>query len=186
AGVNILVFLLIGVLAARLLPGDPPRFYMELPPLRLPRIENIFVKTYTRIVWYLKEVIPLFILASVLIWLGRLTGLFDLATKALEQPVHWLGLPPESAKIFIFGFFRRDYGAAGLYDLKKQSVLTGVQLTVAAVTLTLFLPCIAQFVINVKERGIKYGIGISAFILVFSFGVGAALNAVLRAVGAVL
>ncbi len=181
AGVNVLVFLLVGFLAARLLPGDPPRFYMELPPLRLPRIENIFVKTYTRIVWYLKEVIPLFILASVLIWLGRLTGLFELATKALAQPVHWLGLPPESAKIFIFGFFRRDYGAAGLYDMKKLGLLTGVQLTVAAVTLTLFLPCIAQFVINVKERGIKWGIGISAFILVFSFAIGAGLNALLHA-----
>ena len=186
AGVLVLVFLLVGFLAARLLPGDPPRFYMELPPLRLPRIENIFVKTYTRIVWYLKEVIPLFILASVLIWLGRLTGLFDLATKALEQPVRWLGLPPESAKIFIFGFFRRDYGAAGLYDLQKQGVMTGVQLTVAAVTLTLFLPCIAQFVINVKERGIRYGIGISAFILVFSFAIGVGLNALLHALRIVL
>ena len=186
AGVLVLVFLLIGFLCARLLPGDPPRFYMELPPLRLPRIENIFVKTYTRIVWYFKEVIPLFILASVLIWLGRLTGLFEMATKALQQPVHWLGLPPESAKIFIFGFFRRDYGAAGLYDLQKQGVLTGVQLTVAAVTLTLFLPCIAQFVINVKERGIKWGVGISAFILVFSFAIGVGLNALLHALRIVL
>jgi len=186
AGMNVLVFLLVGFLAARVLPGDPPRFYMELPPLRLPRIENIFVKTYTRIVWYLKEVIPLFILASVLIWLGRLTGLFDLATKAMTYPVHWLGLPPEAAKIFIFGFFRRDYGAAGLYDMQKQGVLTGVQLTVAAVTLTLFLPCIAQFVINVKERGMRWGIGISAFILVFSFAIGVGLNALLHALGVVL
>ena len=55
-----------------------------------------------------------------------------------------------------------------------------MQLTVAAVTLTLFLPCIAQFVINVKERGIRYGIGISSFILVFSFGVGVGLNALLH------
>jgi ferrous iron transport protein B len=65
-------------------------------------------------------------------------------------------------------------------------VLTGVQLTVAAVTLTLFLPCIAQFVINVKERGIKWGVGISAFILVFSFAVGVGLNALLHALGIVL
>jgi ferrous iron transport protein B len=180
AGVLVLVFLLVGFLAARLLPGEPPRFYMELPPLRLPRLENIFVKTYTRIVWYLKEVIPLFLLASVLIWLGKLTGLFALATKLLAYPVGWIGLPPKGAEIFLYGFFRRDYGAAGLYDLQKAGALSGVQLTVAAVTLTLFLPCIAQFLMNVKERGIRYGIGISTFILVFSFGVGVGLNALLH------
>jgi ferrous iron transport protein B len=181
AGVLVLVFMLVGFLAARLMPGEAPRFYMELPPLRLPRLENILVKTYTRIVWYLKEVIPLFLLASVLIWLGKLTGLFALATKALAYPVGWIGLPPSGAEIFLYGFFRRDYGAAGLYDLQKTGALSGVQLTVAAVTLTLFLPCIAQFLMNVKERGIRYGIGISAFILVFSFGVGIGLNALLHA-----
>jgi ferrous iron transport protein B len=183
AGVLILVFLLVGFLMARLLPGEPPRFYMELPPLRLPRLENIFVKTYTRIVWYLKEVIPLFLLASVMIWLGRLTGIFDLVVKALAYPAVWIGLPPKGGEIFLYGFFRRDYGAAGLYDLQQAGALSGVQVTVAAVTLTLFLPCIAQFLINMKERGIKYGIGISAFILVFSFSVGFGLNALLHALG---
>jgi len=51
-----------------------------------------------------------------------------------------LGLPRETAVAFIFGFFRRDYGAAGLYDLQIKGLLDARQLTVAAVTLTLFIP----------------------------------------------
>jgi ferrous iron transport protein B len=183
AGTVAAVFLLVGFLAARLVPGEAPHFYMELPPLRLPSARNVFLKTYTRVVWYLKEVIPLFLLASVLIWLGQLAGAFDAATGWLEWPVRWLGLPESTAKVFLFGFFRRDYGAAGLYDINRAGGLSGVQLTVAAVTLTLFLPCIAQFLMNVKERGWKIGLAISLFILVFSFTIGFFLNLLLCAAG---
>lgn len=87
ASVVISVFLLTGFLAAQILPGERPSFYMELPPLRWPRLGNILVKTYTRMEWYFREVFPLFIAASVLIWLGQLTGLFELALTALRPLV---------------------------------------------------------------------------------------------------
>ena len=34
-----------------------------------------------------------------------------------------IGLPKETAVAFIFGFFRRDYGAAGLYDLQTKGLM---------------------------------------------------------------
>ena len=85
-----------------------------------------------------------------------------------------MGLPPETAKVFLFGFFRRDYGAAGLYD--QAHALTGVQLLVGAVALTLFMPCIAQFLITVKERGWKMGAAIAGLTLVISFSVSVVLS----------
>ena len=173
-------FLLVGFLAARLMPGAAPHFFMELPPLRLPKVSNVVTKTYTRVVWYLKEVLPLFLLASVLIWVGQLTGLFDLALRALAHPMAWIGLPPEAGRVFLFGFFRRDYGAAGLYDLSNSGAFDGIQLTVATVALTLFLPCIAQFLMNVKERGVKVGLVISLFTLAFAFVAALAIGAALR------
>lgn len=182
-GVIVLVFLFIGWLWAKILPGERPSFYMEVPPLRLPKLSNIFVKTYVRVKWYFKEILPLFLIASVLIWIGQLTGLFGLLVKLLEKPVILIGLPPEAAKMFLFGFFRRDYGAAGLYDLNRHGLLSGVQLVVACVALTLFLPCIAQFLMNVKERGWKIGLGISTFVLFFSFGVAYILNLTLIKLG---
>ena len=183
AGVVAGVFLFIGFLTAQIMPGEKPSFYMEVPPLRVPKLSNVIVKTYTRVQWYLKEVLPLFILASVLIWLGQVTGLFDICIKLLKTPVNLIGLPDDAANVFLLGFFRRDYGAAGLYDLNKTGILSGVQLVVSCVALTLFLPCVAQLLMNVKERGIKTGIGISVFVLFFSFTVAFLLNMVLVGLG---
>lgn len=183
AGVVSAVFLLVGFLSARLMPGQAPSFYMEIPPLRLPSLRNVLAKTYARIEWYLLEVLPLFAWASVVIWLGQLTHLFQLAVSLLEPLVRFIGLPPPAAVAFLFGFFRRDYGAAGLYDLDSTGALTGVQLVVAMVTMTLFLPCIAQFLMMYKERGWKAALAIGAFIFPFAFGVGYVLNAALTALG---
>lgn len=181
-----IVFLLIGYLSSKILPGEKPLFYMEVPPLRLPLFSNIIIKTYVRVKWYFKEVLPLFLLASIFIWMGQLTHLFDLLISLLHKPVALIGLPPEAAKIFLFGFFRRDYGAAGLYDLNKQGLLSERQLVVSCIALTLFLPCIAQFLMNVKERGWETGLGISAFILFFSFTMAYIVNIILIKFGVLL
>jgi ferrous iron transport protein B len=186
AGFVILVFLLVGYLAAKILPGERPAFYMELPPLRLPRIVNILEKTLSRMQWYFLEIIPFFILASVLIWAGKITGIFDAFIQVSAPLMAALGLPPQAAEVFLFGFFRRDYGAAGLYDLQKFGALSGVQIVVAAVTLTLFVPCIAQFAIMIKERGWKTALAIAGFIFPFAFLCGIVLNFILTLLGATL
>ena len=98
----------------------------------------------------------------------------------MEPPLAAMGLPPEAATAFLFGFFRRDYGAAGLYDLNQSGALTNNQLLIAVVVLTLFLPCITQFLITIKERGLKIGLALSVFILVFAFTVGVMLNVILN------
>ncbi|UCE72634.1 MAG: ferrous iron transporter B [Nitrospiraceae bacterium] len=183
AGVVAAIFLLIGFLSARIMPGERPSFYMEVPPLRMPKFSNVLTKTYVRVKWYFKEIMPLFVIASFFIWLGQLTKLFDIFINILKKPVELIGLPVEAAQVFLFGFFRRDYGAAGLYDISKEGYLNDVQLVVACVALTLFLPCIAQFLMNVKERGWKIGIGISAFILILSFGIAYVVNLLLSSFG---
>ncbi|MTI85874.1 MAG: ferrous iron transporter B [Firmicutes bacterium] len=184
-GFIILVFLLVGYLTAKLMPGENPMFYMEVPPLRMPSILNVFSKTYTRMQWYLFEILPIFILASVLIWAGKLTGLFDIVIKALEPVLKLIGLPPDAAVAFLFGFFRRDYGAAGLYDLQQGGLLTTTQLVVAAATLTLFVPCIAQFSVMIKERGLKTALAVAGFIFPFAFLAGYVLYRVLMLMGGI-
>jgi ferrous iron transport protein B len=183
AGVLMATFLLVGLITARLMPGRSASFHMELPPLRLPRPGNVLTKTYTRMHWYFVEVLPLFLFASVLLWIGDLTGALQGAIRGLTPLVQLLGLPGESSSVFLFGFFRRDYGAAGLFDLNQQGLLGIRQLTVAAVTLTLFIPCVAQFLMMIKERGGRVAFGMLAFITPFAFGVGYVLNLVLEAAG---
>jgi len=167
-------FLLVGFLVSKVMPGQKPTFFMELPPLRVPKLGNVLSKTYTRIVWYLKEVFPLFIIASVAIWLLQITGVFPYLLKGLEPLVNSIGLPDSTSDVFLFGFFRRDYGAAGLYEMR--GMLSANQLTIAAVVLTLFVPCIAQLMVMFKERGTKTAIGIFLFVLVLAFSTGLLLN----------
>jgi ferrous iron transport protein B len=179
----LLIFIVIGFLAARVMPGETPMFYMELPPMRLPQLSNIFTKTYTRMQWYFMEILPLFILASVLLWLGKITHFFGTLVDWMTPVMASIGLPRETAVAFIFGFFRRDYGAAGLYDLQAKGLLNPRQLTVAAVTLTLFIPCVAQFLIMKKERGMKVSLAIGLFVSFLAFGSGWGLNRFLLVTG---
>ena len=173
------VFLLTGVLAKHLVKGEAPTFFMELPPLRMPSFINVFTKTYTRMIWYFKEVIPVFVGASVVIWAGKITGVFDALVRIMAHPVRWSGMPEAAAPAFLYGFFRRDFGAAGLFDLVKQGVLDGKGLLIAAVVLTLFVPCVAQFAVAWKERGKMMAIGMALFIFPFAFFVGFILKVLL-------
>lgn len=180
------IFAIIGAGVAKILPGAEPSFIIEIPPLRLPQMKNVLIKTFTRMEWYFKEIVPLFILASIIIWFLQLTHIFERLTGLMAWPLGLMGLPANAASAFIFGFFRRDYGAAGLYDLHKAGAFTPNQLLIAVVVLTLFLPCITQFLITIRERGLKTGIGISLFVLAFAFLTGVALNGVLNLTGIVL
>ncbi|MBE9143644.1 ferrous iron transporter B [Planktothrix mougeotii] len=177
------IFLVMGFLTSKLLPGKPAGFYMEIPPLRIPKFRNIVIKTWVRMKWYFYEILPLFIFASVLIWLGRLTGLFDILVRGLEPISLSLGLPSEAAPIFLYGFFRRDYGAAGLFDMQQQGIFNGNQLFIAAIVLTLFLPCIAQLQMMLKERGTLTTILMTSFIFPFAFLVGYCTNLALNILG---
>lgn len=170
------IFIIVGYCSNIVIKGERTIFFVEVPPVRVPRLSNIFVKTYTRLIWYFKEVIPLFIYASLFIWIGRITGLFDYTLNILFYPLSLLGLPKDAAKIFLFGFFRRDYGAAGLYDLHQKGIFNNNELLILSVMLTLFLPCIAQFIMTIKERGLKVGMSIAGFVIVFSITTGYLLH----------
>ena len=177
------VLILVGRLASRVLPGRGSDFVLELPPLRLPRIGNIVVKTLARVEWYLKEAVPLFVLGTLLLFFADRLHLLGFVER-LARPVvsGWLGLPSQTAEAFVVGFLRRDFGAAGLFRLARAGALDPIQIVVAMVTITLFIPCIANFFMIVKERGWKTAAAIAAFILPFTLLVGGALNAILRAV----
>ncbi len=177
------VFLLVGFLAAQIVPGERPMFYMEIPPMRLPQLQNVMIKTLTRMQWYFMEIFPLFMIASVLLVAGKLSGALEWLVGMFNPVMRLLGLPNEASAAFIFGFFRRDFGAAGLYDLQTEGLLDPVQLTVAAVTLTLFVPCVAQFLVMQKERGWKTSLAIFLLVTGLAFAVGWALNKFLLMTG---
>jgi ferrous iron transport protein B len=176
--------LLVGWLAAQVLRGDRSAFIIELPPIRWPHMTNILVKTGMRVRWYLGEAVPLFLGGTMLLFaLDRLDALELIARAAQPVVTGWLGLPASTAQIFLMGFLRRDYGAAGLFDLANSGQLTGVQAVVALTVMTLFIPCVANFLMIVRERGLGAASLILAFIAPIAVGTGGLLNHVLDACG---
>ena len=183
-GVVGLVLLLVGWLAARLMPGERTPLLVELPPLRLPVISNMLVKTAARLEWYIKEAVPLFLLGTALLFVLDKVGALPGIINGLEPVVSgWLGLPPETASAFLLGFLRRDFAATNLFLMQQHGLLSELQVVVAITTITLFVPCIASVLMLIKERGLKMGLGMVAFIFPFAILVGGLLFRLLSAVG---
>jgi len=175
------VMFLAGALASKVVPGDCSDFLLEIPPLRVPQLSNIITKTGARIEWYFKEAVWLFIVGTVVLFLlDKSGGLVLVERGASPLVVRVLSLPPEATDAFIIGFLRRDYGAAGLYMLAKNGALDPVQIVVSVVTMTLFIPCFANFLMIIKERGLRVAVLMASFIFVFAFLIGYVLNVILR------
>jgi ferrous iron transport protein B len=189
-GVVLSQLVLVGHLAARVIPGERSDFIFELPPLRVPLLRNVLLKTWLRLRWFLGEVVPLFLLATFALFLldrvrfGAHTGIEGIEHGLRPLVVGWLHLPPEAARIFLMGFLRRDYGAAGLFDMARQGALTAQQIVVSLVVITLFVPCLANFLVIVREQGWRCALALVGFILPFAFAVGGALGWILRTLGA--
>jgi ferrous iron transport protein B len=174
----------VGWLAARVLNGDRSEFVLELPPIRWPRMGNLLTKTRLRVWWYLGEAVPLFLVGTVFLFVLDRLGMLELIAAAGRPVVTGLlGLPPATAQVLVMGFLRRDYGAAGLFQLAHSGQLTGVQAVVALTVMTLFVPCIANFLMMVRERGLRTGLAILAVITPVAIGTGAGLNHVLHYLG---
>ena len=180
-GVVLSQMILVGFLAARALPGDRSEFIMELPPIRLPRLNNLLTKTLLRVRWYLGEAVPLFLIGTALLFLlDRIGALTVLSQAARPIVTGLLGLPADAAHIFVMGFLRRDYGAAGLFTLAQSGQLSNVQAVVALTVMTLFVPCVANLLMIIRERGLRAGMAILAAVTLIALGAGAGLNAALH------
>jgi ferrous iron transport protein B len=180
-GVVLSQMVLVGFLAARALPGERSDFMLELPPIRMPRFRNLLTKTALRVRWYLGEAVPLFLVGTATLFaLDRVGGLAWLSGAARPLVAGALGLPPEAAHVFVMGFLRRDYGAAGLFALSQQGALSGVQAVVALTVMTLFVPCVANLLMIIRERGLRPGLAILGVVTVIALGTGTALNGLLR------
>lgn len=168
-GVLLLVLGIVGVVLNKVLPGVSSNLLIDLPPIRMPRLENVLTKTATKSYAFLKEAAPLFMLGALLISVLEITGLLDAIQNTVAPVTEGiLKLPRETATVFIMGMIRRDFGAAGLTAM----TLAPEQIVVALITITLFVPCIASLIVMFKERGLKEGtlIWLGSWVAAFAVG----------------
>lgn len=183
-GVTVFTIILAGWAASRVVPGEPGDFVLEIPPMRVPRLSNIAIKVAARTEWYLKEAVPLFVVGTLLLYVLDATGALKFIQRVLGPLIiGGLGLPAEATNAFVIGFLRRDYGAAGLYAMQRAGHLTPNQVVIALTVITLFIPCIANLLVMLKERGARMGWAIAGFIVVYSFGIGVLMNVSFRILG---
>lgn len=181
-GTVITVLFTVGWLSGKLVKGRRIPLMTELPPMRLPVASNVLKKTWSRLKWYLQEVIPLFLIGAALMFLLDRTGILPWLIKVGEPLVTgWLGLPKEASAAFLMGFLRRDFGATGLFAM--GSALSPEQGLVGLVTLTLFVPCIASMLVIVKEQGLKTAVIMLTLITPLAFLIGGLLHRLLLLVG---
>ncbi|MBC7286577.1 MAG: hypothetical protein H5T86_00730 [Armatimonadetes bacterium] len=176
-----------GYVASRVIPGPPSDFIVEIPLLRIPLVRNVAQKTVRRVEWFLREAMPYFLIGAAALAVMSYVGLLDLLQDAMKPVMRsMLSLPPEAGHAFLIGFLRRDYGAASLFDLRYDGRLDNLQTVVALVTMTLFVPCIANFLVMVKEAGAGRAVAMAGIIMLLAILTGAALNFSLRALGVTL
>lgn len=169
------VALSVGYLGAKLYGGPSSDFILELPPMRKPELGNIVAKTLARLEWYLKEVVPLFMVGTAVLFVLDRTGALAFISRMGEPLVKgWLGLPKETSAAFLIGFLRRDFGAVYLLQASTgpHPLMSAHQVLVAMVTITLFMPCIATLFMIARELGNKAAVAMTFFIFPFAFLMG--------------
>lgn len=167
-GLIVAVIFLVGWLTARVFGGPGAGdFIVEIPPMRRPQAGNVAIKTLARLNWYLREVIPLFVLGTAALFLLDAAGALAVIARAGEPLVAgWLGLPREMSNAFLVGFLRRDFGAVYLLEAATgpAPLLSPHQILVSMITITLFMPCIANFLMIAREHGLRVAWAMAAFI----------------------
>ena len=175
-GTLFIVWFVFGFLMSKLIKGESPEIFTEIPPYRLPYIIALLKKVWMRIRWFLKEAIPFVLfgvfIVNILYSLGIINFIGRIAAPVVTSI---LGLPLEAVGALIIGFLRKDLAVGMLAPLG----LSLKQLIVASVVLAMYFPCVATFAVLLKELGIFDMIKAAIIMLVSSFLVGALLNLVL-------
>jgi ferrous iron transport protein B len=175
-GVIFAFLVLVGTIMNRSLPGEISPLLIDLPAMRLPQLNNVMKKTGFKTWFFMKEASPWFFIGALAVSILQVTGALVHIMDALQPLVTgWLQLPREAATAFVMGLVRRDFGAAGLYDLS----LSPYQTVAALVTITLFVPCVASLMVMLKERGLREGMIIWVGSLVLAIGIGGVVSQVL-------
>lgn len=137
---------------SRMLKGETPELFIEIPPYQIPSAAILGKKLYFRLKDFIVEAVPLIIVGILLVGLLESWGVLDGISRFFRPVVTGLlGLPAETVSVMTLGFLRKDVSIALLvpFNLAPGSVV------VASVFLSLYLPCMASFMVAVRELGVK-------------------------------
>jgi ferrous iron transport protein B len=170
-----------GIILNKLMHVEPSNFIMEVPPIRIPSLKNVLSKTSYRSLLFLQEAVPLFIISALGLFFADKIGLLaiieDFAAPVISG---FLGLPPQFAESLIMGFIRGEAGVAVLKKMVDSGVMNHAQLVVSMVVTILFIPCVTNFMLIIKEQGSQKALAIIVSVTTCAILTGGILNYIFR------
>jgi ferrous iron transport protein B len=175
-GTLFIVWIILGTILRYAVKGFTPELLVEIPPYRLPLWRAMLQKLWMRIYGFLAEAVPIILGAVLVINLLYFIGVFE-AIANFTAPVitNLLGLPKEAVTAVVIGFLRKDVALGMLAPL----ALSAKQLVVASVVLAMFFPCIATFVVLLRELGVVNTLKSAGVMISAALITGGILNLVL-------
>ncbi len=174
--------LLAGWLANKVLPGKRSQLILEIPTMRLPKPWPVIKMAAQKTWFFIKEALPVFVLASMFIFLFQRVGGLSALETALGPVINTvMGLPEQSIQVFIKTMIRRESGVAELEHL--STLFTNLQIVVNLVLMTFLAPCINATIVLFKERGARAGALILGTVTVYAIILASLLNHLCRLAG---
>jgi ferrous iron transport protein B len=171
-----------GYVANKILPGQGSPLIFEIPPMRLPKPLQVLKSAALKTYFFSKEAIPVFILASLSVFIFERVGGLEMLEHLLRPVINNLmGLPEKSVQVFIKTIIRREAGATELEHL--SGIYTNLQLVVNLLIMTFLTPCINSILVLFKERGRKTGVLIIGTVIIYALLLGSLVNHVCLALG---
>jgi ferrous iron transport protein B len=148
----IIIYIVIGLILNRVIQGESPELFLEIPPYRRPSVKALIKKAWMRIRSFLTEAVPFVFLGVFIINIMYATGVIDALGDGFAPVISGVwGLPKEATGALLIGFLRKDVAVGMLLPLD----MSPMQLVVATTVLTVYFPCIATFAVLLKELGLR-------------------------------
>jgi ferrous iron transport protein B len=152
-----LLWISAGAILNKILKEENKDFFLqELPIIRLPNLKAVLRKTCYKLLWFLREALPVFISAAIILFIMDKIGLLD-AIKRILRPVitGFLGFPIQMVDVLILCMAKHEAAAGMLIKLIQQGRLSYVQCIVAVTITMMFVPCLANIMAMVKQLAAK-------------------------------
>ena len=175
-GTLFVVWIILGIILRYAARGFTPELLIEIPPYRLPQWRAVGQKLWMRVYGFLAEAVPVILGAILVINILDILGIFGVIANFTAPVVTGLlGLPKEAVTALVIGFLRKDVAVGMLAPL----ALTAEQLVVGSVVLAMSFPCIATFIVLLRELGVVGMVKATGIMVSAALIVGGLLNVVL-------
>ncbi len=174
---DIILILLLGRIAFKVVPGESVGLIMEMPSYHVPSAKVVLKQTWARTKSLLWVVFPAYVIGSAVLQAFYAAGLLNPLNDILSPvTVNWLGLPAEVGILLIFGIVRKELTILMLAVIFQTtnfaSVMSPVQLIVLALVTMIYIPCLALILCFAKEFGWKKTAAITVFEVTFAIFLG--------------